>query len=75
LTLLIVTHAIEEAAFLGRKILLLGHPPNTQAEVILNPQAGQPGYRNSQEYMGLIIDLRSRIGEHPLLEGLQDEAA
>lgn len=70
LTLLIVTHAIEEAAFLGGKILLLGHPPNTQAEVILNPQAGQPAYRNSREYMELIGDLRARIGEHPLLEGL-----
>lgn len=69
LTLLIVTHAIEEAAFLGNKILLLGHPPNIQAEVILNPQAGQPAYRNSREYTDLIIDLRSRIGEHPLLEG------
>ena len=75
LTLLIVTHAIEEAAFLGSKILLLGHPPNTQAEVILNPQAGQPGYRNSRAYMDLIIELRNRIGEHPLLEGVQDETA
>ncbi len=70
LTLLIVTHAIEEAAFLGSKILLLGHPPNIQAQVILNPQAGQPAYRNSREYTDLIIDLRSRIGEHPLLEGM-----
>jgi ABC-type nitrate/sulfonate/bicarbonate transport system ATPase subunit len=75
LTLLIVTHAIEEAAFLGSRILLLSHPPNTQAEVILNPHAGQPGYRNSREYMELIIELRNRIGEHPLLEGLQDETA
>jgi NitT/TauT family transport system ATP-binding protein len=75
LTLLIVTHAIEEAAFLGSKILLLGHPPNTQAEVILNPRAGQPDYRNSREYMELIIELRNRIGEHPLLDERQDETA
>jgi NitT/TauT family transport system ATP-binding protein len=75
LTLLIVTHAIEEAAFLGSKILLLGHPPNTQAEVILNPRAGEPAYRNSHEYMHLVIELRSRIGEHPLLEEIHDETA
>jgi NitT/TauT family transport system ATP-binding protein len=68
LTLLIVTHAIEEAAFLGSKILLLSHPPNTRAEVIFNPRAGQQEYRNSGEYMELIIELRNRIGERPLLE-------
>jgi ABC-type nitrate/sulfonate/bicarbonate transport system ATPase subunit len=75
LTLLIVTHAIEEAAFLGSKILLLGHPPNTQAEVVLNPQAGKRAYRNSREYMDLVIELRNRIGEHPLLEEMHDETA
>lgn len=61
LTLVIVTHAIEEAAFLGRKILLLGHPPNTLARVIENPSAGQPGFRSSTEYLALCQDLRRRL--------------
>jgi len=50
LTLVMVTHAIEEAAALGQKILLLDTAPNQQACVFENPQAGQPEYRNSQAY-------------------------
>jgi len=61
LTLVIVTHSIEEAAVMGSKILLLGPPPNTQAEVIANPEAGQPGYRNSQEYLHITQELRLRL--------------
>jgi ABC-type nitrate/sulfonate/bicarbonate transport system ATPase subunit len=50
LTMVIVTHAIEEAAALGRKILLLGPAPNQQAHVFENPLAGRPNYRSSQVY-------------------------
>jgi NitT/TauT family transport system ATP-binding protein len=53
LTLVIVTHAIEEAAALGQKILLLDTAPNLSARVFENPQAGQPNYRNSQPYHDL----------------------
>jgi ABC-type nitrate/sulfonate/bicarbonate transport system ATPase subunit len=53
LTLVIVTHAIEEAAALGRKILLLEPAPNLSARAFENPQAGQPNYRNSQSYHDL----------------------
>ncbi len=62
LTLVIVTHAIEEAAVLGRKILLLGTPPNTTATVIPNPDAFQQGYRDSAEYLALCRELRGRMG-------------
>jgi NitT/TauT family transport system ATP-binding protein len=61
LTLVIVTHAIEEAALLGRRILLLNEPPNRAAQIIENPGAGRPGYRESGEYMGLCRELRERI--------------
>ena len=46
LTFIIVTHAIEEAVSLGKKILLLDSLPR----VFDNPQAGQVNHRNSQEY-------------------------
>jgi ABC-type nitrate/sulfonate/bicarbonate transport system ATPase subunit len=62
LTLVLVTHAIEEAVFLGRKILLLGPPPNRRAEVVDNPGAGQPAYRASRTFAGLCRDLRRRLG-------------
>jgi NitT/TauT family transport system ATP-binding protein len=61
LTLVIVTHAIEEAAILGHKILLLGHPPNTHAEVIENPGAALPGFRDTLEYVSLCRNLRQRM--------------
>ncbi len=53
ITLAIVTHAIEEAAVLGKKILLLDTPPNYTARVFENPAAGQNGYRNSAEFHAL----------------------
>jgi ABC-type nitrate/sulfonate/bicarbonate transport system ATPase subunit len=61
LTLVIVTHAIEEAAVLGRKILLLSHPPNEQACIIENPGVSLPGYRNTTEYLSLCQELRARM--------------
>lgn len=61
LTLVIVTHAIEEAAILGQKILLLGQPPNHRAEVINNPQAVQPGFRETIQYLEVVRDLRRRM--------------
>ncbi len=57
LTLVIVTHAIEEAASLGQKILLLGAAPNTRARVFENPNAGMEGHRNSQAYRELCESL------------------
>lgn len=61
LTLVIVTHAIEEAAILGQKILLLGLPPNRRAEVIENPGAAQPDFRDSAQYNALCRQLRQRM--------------
>ena len=53
LTLVIVTHAIDEAVALGKKILLLGEAPNATPPIFDNPYAGQIGYRNSLEYHAL----------------------
>ena len=61
LTTVIVTHAIEEAAILGQKILLLGEPPNIVTSVIDNPNYGESGFRESQQYLALCRDLRSRM--------------
>lgn len=61
LTLIVVTHAIEEAAFLGHKILLLGQPPNQIPQVIDNPSAGKPDFRDSADYARLVRSLRQRM--------------
>jgi NitT/TauT family transport system ATP-binding protein len=59
LTLVIVTHAIEEAAVLGQKILLLGQPPNREPQVIENPSACWADYRLTDDYSRLCRELRS----------------
>jgi NitT/TauT family transport system ATP-binding protein len=53
LTLVMVTHAIEEAATLGKKILLLGNAPNQRARIFENPNAVQNDYRSSPAYHAL----------------------
>ena len=47
LTLVLVTHAIDEAVGLGKKILLLSRSANQRARIFENPDAGQDGYRSS----------------------------
>jgi NitT/TauT family transport system ATP-binding protein len=63
LTMVIVTHAIEEAAILGHKILLLGRFPAENAVVLENPGARDPHFRDSREYLALCRELRGRLGE------------
>jgi ABC-type nitrate/sulfonate/bicarbonate transport system ATPase subunit len=62
LTLVIVTHAIEEAVALGKKILLLGAAPNQTARIFENPAAGQNGYRTSASYHDLCDLLWREMG-------------
>ena len=61
ITLVIVTHNIEEAAVMGKKVLLLSEPPNRKARTFENPTAGRPGYRESQEYQMLCQELREEL--------------
>lgn len=62
LTSVIVTHAIEEAAILGRQILVLGEPPNTAPVIVLNPEAGTSGYRNTRVFLEKCNELRHLLG-------------
>ncbi len=61
LTLVIVTHAIEEAALLGQKILLLGQPPNTTPLIFENPEFNQLNFRDTVNYLDLCRQLRLRM--------------
>ena len=64
LTLVIVTHTIEEAAILGKRILLLENPPNTTPQVIDNPGASHRNFRESSEYIRLCRQLRAMMGKN-----------
>ena len=61
LTMVVVTHSIEEAAILGQKILLLAQPPNRDAQIIDNIQMEQPFFRGSSAYQQVCQDLRERM--------------
>lgn len=64
LTSVLVTHSIEEAVYLGSRILVLadGRPTRVLGE-INNPRVGQPGYRHTEEFFKKATYVRS------LLEG------
>lgn len=61
ITLVLVTHNIEEAAGMGKKILLLGEPPNQDTRIIKNPTLGKPGHRKSREYQELCQTLHREL--------------
>ncbi len=61
LTLVIVTHAIEEAALMGEKVLILGHLPNRRARIVENPGAGQGAFRHTDAYVESVRRLRRTL--------------
>lgn len=61
LTLVVITHAIEEAVVLGKKILLLDTIPTRSAHVFENPTAGMEGHRESKSYQKLCNLLRKEM--------------
>ncbi len=58
LTVLLVTHSIEEAAYVGQRVLLLGTPPNSSAAVIDNEHVTGDAYRSSAVYQTTCAKLR-----------------
>ncbi len=62
LTVVLVTHAIEEAAFVGQKILLLGRAPACSAQVVRNLHPVEAQYRRAEAYQETCSRLRERLG-------------
>ena len=67
LTMVIVTHSIEEAAILGKRILILSDPPNSTPNILSNPGAGSSGFRESEEYQIVCKRLRSILEKEKLV--------
>jgi NitT/TauT family transport system ATP-binding protein len=61
LTTVVVTHTIEEAALLGRKILVLGQLPNDSPRLVANPKAGRGSFRRTTEYARMVARLRRAL--------------
>ncbi len=49
-TMVLVTHDMEEAAFLGQRIIVLSSPPAMVKAIVDNPAINQPQWRQSEAY-------------------------
>lgn len=62
-TLVIVTHSVEEAVFLGRHIMVLGKRPAAIKKIIPNPGFGSLDYRLQDDYFKVIKEVRQLIDD------------
>ncbi len=64
-TQVLVTHSIEEAVFLGRRVVVMSPRPGRVAALVDNPGMGGEGYRSSEEFYRVATRLRELL----VLEG------
>jgi NitT/TauT family transport system ATP-binding protein len=58
ITMVLVTHSIEEAVYLGRRIVVLGGRPGRVLRLVDNPEAGSDNYRDSDVFFRRCVQLR-----------------
>jgi NitT/TauT family transport system ATP-binding protein len=60
-TTVFVTHSIEEAIFMGKKIVIMSKAPGTIVEIIDNPLFNTENLRQNEEYFKLSSYIRNII--------------
>jgi len=60
-TTIFVTHSIEEAIYIGKKIIIMSHCPGTIVETINNPLFNTEDLRENEEYIKLSSHIRNII--------------
>jgi NitT/TauT family transport system ATP-binding protein len=60
-TIVLVTHSIEEAVFLGRQIIVLSPRPGRVVAALPNPGAGRQDWRRDPEFLRLCSFLREKL--------------
>ena len=64
LTLILVTHSIEEAALMGQNILLLSNPPISEPVIIENHGSNKMDFQDTDEYLDRVRQLRRMMEEY-----------
>jgi NitT/TauT family transport system ATP-binding protein len=62
-TQVLVTHSIEEAVFLGRRVIVLTPRPGRVAAIVDNPGMGSDGFRASEAFFARCTQLRALLAE------------
>jgi ABC-type nitrate/sulfonate/bicarbonate transport system ATPase subunit len=62
-TQVLVTHSIEEAVFLGRRVVVMTPRPGRVSAIVDNPQMGSAGYRDSEMYHERCVELRRLLAD------------
>ena len=62
-TQMLVTHSIEEAVYLGRRILVFSERPATLVADVSNPQMGEDGWRDSAAFAAKCHEVRSALAQ------------
>ena len=61
LTMILVTHSIEEAVFLGRSIMVMSGRPGSIKAILENKHAGDAGFRNEEAFYGAVKQVRKLL--------------
>ncbi|KXG77873.1 ABC transporter ATP-binding protein [Thermotalea metallivorans] len=60
---ILVTHHVEEAVYLGKKIVILSDSPGRILKILDNPLFGENDLRNKEDYFQMCLELRKIIKE------------
>ncbi len=63
LTYIIVTHSVEEAVFLGRRIMVLSDRPARVKSLVANDDFGDPDYRMRDRYFDRVREVRTMMAQ------------